>query len=61
MTEDFGWYLSLKELAESGIFTRDGMSAMESAERADLYEALQYLAASRAQNRFFKRYQEVND
>lgn len=61
LSEDFGWYLSLKQLAESGVFTKGGMSAMKSAEVADLYEAFTFLAASKAEAKFVKRYQEIKE
>lgn len=61
LNDQFGWYLSLKQLADSGIFTKDGMSAMQSAERANLYEGMQYLAAAKAESKFYVAYQNVKE
>lgn len=55
LTDDFGLYLVLKQLAESGVFTKGDMSPMRSAEVADLYEAFQYLAAVRSESAFMNR------
>lgn len=45
----FGWYLSLKAIAESGVFNLPGHTPMRSAQLANLYEAFNYLSAVRAQ------------
>jgi len=57
----FGWYLTLKRVADSGIFTKEGMSAMKSAERANLWEAFMYLSADRAERKFANNLQKVNN
>lgn len=48
--------MTIKTIAESGIFNLSGYTALQSAERANLYEAFQYLAAKVAENRA----QEIN-
>jgi hypothetical protein len=59
LTKSFGWYLTIKQLAESGIFNRPDLNPMESAEQANLYEAFTYLAACAAENKYQNRLQEV--
>lgn len=54
MTETFGWYLSLKTLAESGLFNLPNHSPMKSAQLADLYEALYYLSSLKAEGKFLE-------
>jgi len=39
-------------VAESGLFTFGGLTAIKSAEKAKLYEAFQYLAARAAEEKF---------
>jgi hypothetical protein len=46
--KQFGWYLTYKRLAESGLFTIGGKSPMESAGLASLYEAFTYLNTENA-------------
>lgn len=53
----FGWYLTLKALAESGIFNRHGLTPMESAEQAPLYDAFYYLEARAAEQDFLNNLQ----
>jgi len=38
-----------------GIFTAGGLNALESAEKADLYEAFMYLSADKAQVEYNKK------
>lgn len=59
MTETFGWYLSLKALAESGMFNRPDTTPIKSAQLADLYEALYYLAALKAEAKYLEALYEV--
>lgn len=47
--QNYGWYLTLKRLAEAGIFNRPDQTPIKSAEMANLYEAFMYLAATTAQ------------
>ena len=49
MSERFGWYMTIKAVAESGIFNLPGYTPLHSAERANLYEAFHYLAAKAAE------------
>ena len=49
MIQNYGWYLTLKRLAEAGIFNRPDTTPLRSAEMANLYEAFMYLAATAAQ------------
>ena len=59
LTESYGWYLTIKQLAESGIFNRPDMNPLQSAENANLYEAFTYLSACAAENKYQNRLQEV--
>ena len=59
LTAAFGWYLTLKTIAESGIFNRPDMTPLQSAESADLYEAFTYLSACKAESEYQKRLQNV--
>lgn len=56
----FGWYLTLKQLADSGIFTRDGMTALKSAEKANLWEAFMYLSADKAERKYINNLNKVD-
>ena len=51
MQESYGWYASIVTLAESGVFNLQGMTAIQSACKANLYEAMFYLAFKTAKNR----------
>jgi hypothetical protein len=44
LNERYGWYLTIKKVAESGLFNLTGFTPMESAEKAKLYQVFQYLA-----------------
>ena len=59
LNEGFGWYLTIKQIAESGIFNRPDATPMRSAELANLYEAYTYLSSVAAENDYQKRYQDV--
>lgn len=59
LNDGFGWYLTLKQIAESGIFNRPDETPMRSAELANLYEAFTYLSSIAAENEYQKRYQDV--
>lgn len=41
--------MTLKEIAEAGVFNRAGLTAIESAEVAPLYDAFHYLSAKAAE------------
>ena len=41
--------MTIKAVAEAGIFNLAGLTPLQSAERANLYEAFQYLAAKAAE------------
>ena len=58
LTSKYGWYLTLKRLAESGIFNRPDMTPMESAEAAPLYDAFVYLSAVEAEHEYQNKYNE---
>ena len=60
LNESFGWYLTLKAIAESGIFNQPTLTPLQSAEQADLYEAFTYLAACKAEADYQKRLSEVH-
>ena len=55
LTDGFGWYLTLKQLAESGIFNLPNETPMRSAELANLYEAFTYLASVAAERKYQER------
>lgn len=59
MNEGFGWYLTIKQIAESQIFNRPDATPMRSAELANLYEAFTYLSSVAAENEYQKNYQQV--
>ena len=59
LNEQFGWYLTLKTIAESGIFNRPDMTPLQSAEQADLYEAFTYLAACKAESDYQRKLNET--
>jgi len=44
--------LTLKDIAEAGVFNRGGLTPMESAEQAPLYDAFHYLSAKAAETEF---------
>ncbi len=60
LNDSFGWYLTLKAIAESGIFNQPTLTPLQSAEQADLYEAFTYLAACKAEADYQKRLSEVH-
>jgi hypothetical protein len=43
--------LTIKKVAESGLFNLSGLTPMESAEKAKLYEVFQYLASKAAEDK----------
>lgn len=47
--------MTLKEIAEAGVFNRAGLTAIESAEAAPLYDAFHYLSAKAAETDFKNR------
>jgi hypothetical protein len=59
LTKNYGWYLTIKQLAEAGIFNRPDMNPMQSAENANLYEAFTYLSAVAAENKYQNKLQEI--
>jgi hypothetical protein len=60
LNDSFGWYLTLKAIAESGIFNQPTLTPLQSAEQANLYEAFTYLAACKAEADYQKRLSEVH-
>lgn len=59
LTEKFGWYLTIKQLAESGIFNRSDLTPLQSSEQANLWEAYTYLSSVAEENQYQNRYQDV--
>ncbi len=59
MTAAFGWYLTLKTIAEAGIFNQPTLTPLQSAEQADLYEAFTYLSACKAEAEYQSKLQDV--
>jgi ABC-type molybdenum transport system ATPase subunit/photorepair protein PhrA len=51
LNEKYGWYLTIKKVAESGLFNLTGYTPMESAEKAKLYQVFQYLASKAAEEK----------
>ena len=60
LNDSFGWYLTLKAIAESGIFNQPTLTPLQSAEQANLYEAFTYLAACKAEADYQRRLSEVH-
>ena len=50
--DGFGWYISIKEVAEKGVFNRVGLTPLESTQQSNLYEFMLYLSACKAQSDF---------
>ena len=50
LNDSYGWYLTLKQVAEAGVFNLTGLTPMRSAEVADLYEVFTYLSACKAES-----------
>jgi hypothetical protein len=40
----YGWYITMIEIARSGLFNQSGLTAIRSAEKANLYEVMFYLS-----------------
>ena len=40
----YGWYITIVEVAKCGLFSVSGMNAIQSAEKANLYEVMTYLS-----------------
>lgn len=40
----YGWYITIVEIAKCGLFSIAGLNAIESAEKANLYEVMTYLS-----------------
>lgn len=40
----YGWYITIVEVAKCGLFSIVGMNAIQSAEKANLYEVMTYLS-----------------
>jgi hypothetical protein len=51
LNEKYGWYLTIKKVAESGLFNLTGYTPLQSAEKAKLYEVFQYLASKAAEEK----------
>ncbi len=44
MLKKYGWYIAIIEVAKCGLFSIAGMNAIQSAEKANLYEVMTYLS-----------------
>lgn len=44
MLRKYGWYITIVEIAKCGLFNIAGMNAIQSAEKANLYEVMTYLS-----------------
>lgn len=40
----YGWYITIIEVAKTGLFSIAGLNAIQSAEKANLYEVMTYLS-----------------
>ena len=40
----YGWYITIVEVAKCGLFSIAGLNAIQSAEKANLYEVMTYLS-----------------
>lgn len=40
----YGWYITIIEVAKCGLFSIAGLNAIQSAEKANLYEVMTYLS-----------------
>jgi hypothetical protein len=40
----YGWYITIIEVAKCGLFNITGLNAIQSAEKANLYEVMTYLS-----------------
>jgi hypothetical protein len=58
LNERYGWYLTIKKVAESGLFNLTGFTPMESAEKAKLYQVFQYLASKAAEDNLYNEIQK---
>lgn len=61
LQKGFGWYLTIKSLAEAQIFNLSGYTAIDSVQRANLWECLTYLSAQNAQSAYQDRYYKLNE
>lgn len=44
MLRKYGWYITIIEVAKCGLFNISGLNAIQSAEKANLYEVMTYLS-----------------
>ena len=44
MLKKYGWYITIVEVAKTGLFNVSGLNAIQSAEKANLYEVMTYLS-----------------
>jgi len=42
--QKYGWYITIIEVAKTGLFNIAGLNAIQSAEKANLYEVMTYLS-----------------
>jgi hypothetical protein len=50
--QKYGWYITIVEVAKCGLFNIAGMNAIQSAEKANLYEVMTYLSLQADINQF---------
>jgi hypothetical protein len=58
--DGYGWLNSLYDVAKDNIFTRDGMSPVDSVLNTKLYEILTYLSWKAACGAFEDKYNEIS-
>jgi len=59
LSDKYGWYLTIRKIAECGLFNITGLTAMESSEKAKLYEVFQYLASKAAEENLIHELQKT--
>lgn len=56
--DDFGWFNSLKTVAQMGIFNQEGLTALDSVRKTDLYDLMTVLSNLKAETKFNMLLQE---
>ena len=58
LNDKYGWYLTIRKIAECGLFNLAGLTPLQSSERANLYEVFQYLASKAAEDNLYNEIQK---
>ena len=59
MSDKYGWYLTIRKVAESGLFNIAGLTPIESSEKAKMYDVFQYLASKAAEENLINELQKT--